>query len=224
MDLKILTTQIQDEISVIFSDELDSKMFMPQREDSRAFGGMIEKRIADNWDSICANIGCHALTRPGKRTIYDFALKIDGKLVGVDIKTKDLDKSSYSDGGICAVSNLLRFLANDNGIFLVAEFGHRKLIGQKDNRELSYIIVLPFILLPEHVYRIENLGTGQIRINTTFDKLLSDLDWNRNIIDFYNFFTNIAIEHYLHVGSTASDRINYLKEFINSGYKNFKFK
>ena len=221
MDIKMLSNQIEEQFSNIFLNELDSKTPMPQREDSRSFGGMIEKRIADNWSNICANIGCNPLDRPGKRTIYDFALTINGTLVGIDIKTKDLDKSVYSDGGICAVSNLLRFLAN---IFLIAEFGHHKSTIKRDMRELSYILVSPFISFPEHIYRIENLGTGQIRLNATLEEVWDDIVWYRDVTDFYEFFIDIAVEHYLRVGSTASDRINYLKDFIHSGYKNFKFK
>ena len=47
-------------------------------------------------------------------------------IVGIDVKTKDLDSKKYSDGGICAVGNLLKFLANDRGQFIIAELGHNQ--------------------------------------------------------------------------------------------------
>ena len=64
---------------------------------------------------------------PGRRTIYDFGLLAEGQTIGIDVKTKDLDSKSYSDGGICAVGNLLKCLSNDNGQFLITEFGHKKI-------------------------------------------------------------------------------------------------
>jgi hypothetical protein len=70
-----------------------------EREDSRAFGAMIEKRITQNWTKICNELGYEPLDIPGRRTIFDFACKVDGRLFGFDVKTKDLDTTSYSDGG-----------------------------------------------------------------------------------------------------------------------------
>jgi len=61
------------------------------REDSRAFGAMIERRITDNWDRICNELGYTAIARPGRRTIFDFAFQEAGSLFGIDVKTKDLD-------------------------------------------------------------------------------------------------------------------------------------
>lgn len=62
---------------------------------------------------------------PGRRTIYDFASRYNNSFYGFDVKTKDLDSDRYSDGGVCSVANLLKFLANEKAIFVVAEFGHR---------------------------------------------------------------------------------------------------
>ena len=112
---KKICQEVEDSISRLF-EELRSGM--SEREDSRAFGAMVEKRITDNWESICSDLGYPALERPGRRTIFDFAFRIGNQIVGIDIKTKDLDSKKYSDGGICAVGNLLKYLANDNGVFL----------------------------------------------------------------------------------------------------------
>lgn len=100
----------ESEISVLFQ-ELNSGM--AEREDSRAFGAMIERKITQNWSMLCEKLNCEPVSTPGKRTIFDFACKIDGTLFGFDVKTKDLDSKKYSDGGVCAVGNLLKFLAND---------------------------------------------------------------------------------------------------------------
>jgi hypothetical protein len=112
MDLRQISDQIEAKLCGLF-EELRSGI--SAREDSRAFGAMIEKRITDNWDRICSELGYSALDRPGRRTIFDFAFQETDQIVGIDVKTKDLDSTRYSDGGICAVGNLLKFLANDNG-------------------------------------------------------------------------------------------------------------
>jgi len=105
MNQKNIAHEVEVKISALF-DELRSGM--AEREDSRAFGAMIERRITDNWVRICNDLGYDALDRPGRRTIFDFAFRKNDRIVGIDVKTKDLDSTRYSDGGICAVGNLLK--------------------------------------------------------------------------------------------------------------------
>jgi hypothetical protein len=121
MNLREISNTIEQELAKLF-DELRSGM--AAREDSRAFGAMVERRILDNWEAICTRSGFTPVELPGRRTIFDFGFTIGGSIVGIDVKTKDLDTTTYSDGGICAVGNLLKFLANDKGQFIIAEFGH----------------------------------------------------------------------------------------------------
>lgn len=221
MDLKEITREIESELSNIFSDELTSGL--AAREDSRAFGAMIEQKIADNWDQLCSNLGYSPLERPGKRTIFDFALQTNDRIFGIDVKTKDLDSTRYSDGGICAVGNLLKFLANDKGVFLIAEFGHNKLSNNSQKRDFVYIRVAPFIMFPSDAYRIENLGTGQIRLNYTVKQVWDEIEWNRNITEFYDMFIKLATQHYRRVSSDALSRIADLEAFKANGYKHFSF-
>ena len=185
---------------------------------------MIEKRIADNWDSICSDLGYSPLDRPGRRTIFDFAFWKDNRIIGIDVKTKDLDSTRYSDGGICAVGNLLKYLANDNGVFLIAEFGHNRASTRPGHRDLEYIRVAPFVMLPRDAYRIENLGTGQVRLNYTLNQVWDEIEWNRNIVTFYDLFTELAISHYRRVSRDATHRIDAMNRFRNSGYQRFSFK
>ncbi len=220
MDLKVLSDQLEGKLADQF-EELRSGI--SEREDSRAFGAMIEKRIADNWDRICTELGVTALERPGRRTIFDFAFQEAGHLVGVDIKTKDLDSTRYSDGGICAVGNLLKFLANDNGVFLLAEFGHNRSAEHSSTRDLEYIRVAPFIMLPPNAYRIENLGTGQVRLNYTVNQVWDEIAWDRDIKEFYDLFIDLAILHYQRVSRDAMNRIASLEEFRKNGYTRFTF-
>ena len=220
MDLKTVSEQIEEKLSSIF-EELRSGI--SEREDSRAFGAMIKKRIADNWERVCSELGYVALERPGRRTIFDFAFQEAGILVGVDVKTKDLDSTRYSDGGICAVGNLLKFLANDNGVFLIAEFGHNKSSERSDKRDIEYICVAPFIMLPQNAYRIENLGTGQVRLNYTINQVWDEIAWDRDLAEFYDLFIDLAIQHYQRVSRDAMNRIIALKEFRKNGYKHFTF-
>ena len=220
MDLKAVSDQVEGKLSDLF-EELRSGI--SEREDSRAFGAMIEKRITDNWESICTDLGYTPLDRPGRRTIFDFAFQEAGHLVGIDVKTKDLDSTRYSDGGICAVGNLLKFLANDNGVFLIAEFGHNKSAERGDKRDIEYIRVAPFILLPQNAYRIENLGTGQVRLNYTVNQVWDEIAWDRDIKEFYDLFTDLAIVHYQRVSRDAMKRITALEDFRKNGYKHFTF-
>ncbi|NMA47357.1 MAG: hypothetical protein GX945_12425 [Lentisphaerae bacterium] len=220
MDFKAVSYQVEVKLAELF-DELRSGI--SQREDSRAFGAMIEKRIADNWERICTELGYEPLDRPGRRTIFDFAFQDAGRLVGIDVKTKDLDSTSYSDGGICAVGNLLKFLANDKGVFLIAEFGHNKSAVNSSKRDIEYIRVAPFIMLPHNAYRIENLGTGQVRLNYTVNQVWDEIAWDRDITEFYDLFVDLAMTHYVRVSRDANNRIEALKKFKKNGYTHFSF-
>ena len=192
------------------------------REDSRAFGAMIEKRITDNWIDICNKYGYEPVAIPGRRSIFDFACRVDGKLVGFDVKTKDLNKKSYSDGGVCAVGNLLKYLANDKGVFMIVEFGHDKST-EKGGRDLEYIRVAPFHMLPDDIYRIENLGTGQVRMNYTLNQVWDEIIWDRTNSQFFDVFCELAIKHYKRVKADADKRITSIIKFKENGYAQFKF-
>ena len=169
---------VNKQLDEIFSDP---KPGVPEREDSRAFGAMIEKQITDNWEKICKNTSSEYIPNPGKRTIYDFASRHEGVFYGFDVKTKDLDKKKYSDGGVCSVANLLKFLANDHAVFVVVEVGHSIFGGDKSLRDLEYIKIAPFHMLPVDMYRIENLGTGQLRFNKPIGQISDEIDWNRSL-------------------------------------------
>ncbi|MCC5874593.1 MAG: hypothetical protein JJU11_00095 [Candidatus Sumerlaeia bacterium] len=217
-DHKKISEGFQRELDLLFGEHQSG---MPAREDSRAFGAMIEKRIADNWVSICDNLGVELLELPGRKTIFVFACRVGGKIIGLDIKTKDLDSSRYSDGAISAVGNLLKFLVNDGGDFLIAEFGHNKST-ESNRRDLEYIRVCPFVLLPRDAYRIENLGTGQVRLNHSVDQVWDQIEWDRDINGFYELFTELAIKHYERVGNDAERRKQAIIAFRESKYTGFK--
>ncbi len=220
MNLREISGAIERELTSLF-EELRSGM--AAREDSRAFGAMIERRILDNWAGICQRCGFTPVDLPGRRTIFDFGFTVENQIVGIDVKTKDLDSTKYSDGGICAVGNLLKFLANDKGQFIIAEFGHNQSSTTKDARDLEYIRVAPFILLPENSYRIENLGTGQVRLNYTINQVWDEIEWNRDVKVFYDIFTELAIKHYQRVGRDALKRAESIEAFRKNGYAKFQF-
>jgi hypothetical protein len=207
----------------IKSEFIDHLSGVSAREDSRAFGAMVERRITDNWEQICKKSGVEPLDIPGRRSIFDCAYKDNGSIYGLDVKTKDLDSTSYSDGGICAVGNLLKFLANDKGIFLIVEVGHTATSGAKSARDIEYIHVAPFSCLPADSYRIENLGTGQVRLNYSVNQVHDEIDWNRPNNTFFDIFTDLAISHYERVGRDAKKRIDSINAFKANGYKEFSF-
>ena len=221
MDQKEVSQEVEENLSDLF-EELRSGI--SEREDSRAFGAMIEKRIADHWLSLCTELGYSPLERPGRRTIFDFAFEKESQIVGIDVKTKDLDSTRYSDGGICAVGNLLKYLANDHGVFLIAEFGHNKASTRPGHRDLEYIRVAPFVMLPQNVYRIENLGTGQVRLNYTLNQVWDEIEWNREINEFYDMFTQLAISHYRRVSRDATQRIAAMERFRRNDFRHFTFR
>lgn len=219
MNFQEISKKIEQEIEDLF-EELKSGI--SAREDSRAFGAMIEKRVAENWSEICKKLNYEYIEIPGKRTIFDFACKIDGKIFGFDIKTKDLDSTKYSDGGVCAVANLLNFLANDKGVFMIIEFGHVRSSEKNDSRDIEYICVAPFHCLPKDTYRIENLGTGQVRLNYTINQVWEEIDWHRPYDEFFDIFCDLAIRHYRRVGADAEKRIKSIEEFKKNGYQYFR--
>lgn len=211
---------IEDKVSALF-EELRSGI--SEREDSRAFGAMIEKRITQNWTKICDELNYEPLEIPGRRTIFDFACKIDKQLFGFDVKTKHLDTTSYSDGGVCAVGNLLKYMANDKGVFVIAEFGHNKSGTKNESRDIEYIRIAPFHALPSNCYRIENLGTGQVRLNYTINQVWDEIDWNRSYSDFFDIFCDLALMHYKRVKADADKRIQSIVDFKQNNYEHFKF-
>jgi len=184
---------------------------------------MIEHRIKQNWEAICSRCGFVPVDLPGRRTIFDFGFKIEERMVGIDVKTKDLDTAKYSDGGICAVGNLLKFLANDRGQFIIAEFGHNESSVDSGARDLEYIRVAPFTCLPTNAYRIENLGTGQVRLNYTINQVWEEIEWARDINRFYDFFSDLAIQHYQRVGRDAQRRLEAIQASRQAGYVHFQF-
>jgi len=220
MDLRDISQNLETELSRLF-EELRSGI--AAREDSRAFGAMIEHRIKQNWGDICSRLGFVPVDLPGRRTIFDFGFNVDERIIGIDVKTKDLDTTKYSDGGICAVGNLLKFLANDRGQFIIAEFGHNQSAADSEARDLEYIRVAPFTALPVNAYRIENLGTGQVRLNYTINQVWEEIEWGRDMSRFYDYFTDLAIKHYQRVGRDAQRRIQAIEAFRQGGYARFQF-
>ena len=160
---------------------------------------------------------------PGRRVLYEFASRHKGVFYDFDIKTKDLDSNRYSDGGVCAVGNLLKFLANDRAVFLVVEFGHNKAVEDRTLRDLEYIKFAPFHLLPGDTFRIENLGTGQVRVNYSIKQIFEEIDWDRSLEGFFDIFVGLAIKHYERVGRVAQTRIDAMVKFRAGRYKSLSF-
>jgi hypothetical protein len=137
------------------------------------------------------------------------------QVVGIDIKSKDLDTTRYSDGGICAISNLLRYLVRENGAFLLSEFGYH--IDGGDVK-FAYVKTAPFQCLPFDIYRIENLGTGQIRLNYTIEEAWDGIEWDRTNKRFFKNFSQLCLEHYKRVAGDANKRYKAIEGFIDSDY------
>ena len=106
---------------------------------------------------------------------------------------------------------------------MVVEFGHNKAVEDKTLRDLEYIKVAPFHLLPSGTFRIENLGTGQVGLNYSINQIFEEIDWERSLEGFFDIFVDLAIKHYERVGRVAQTRIDALVKFRAGGYKSFSF-
>ena len=217
LDLARTSLAIERSVSALFTDGMDG------REDSRAFGAMIERAVSDGWEIVCREASGTPLPKAGARSIFDRAMSIGGVTLGVDVKTKDLDDDRYSDGGVCAVGNLLKFMANDAGFLIVLEIGHKRDQAGPARRRVDYVHAAPFHLLPLDAYRIENLGTGQVRLNSSIADAWSRMEWKRPVDDFYEAFLDLADRHYARVAEDAKHRSDDLAAFKARGFKDFSF-
>lgn len=182
--------------------------------DSRAVGAYAEKAVLDQWDAICKGLAVDPLQPPGRRTIYDAAFTLDRTLVGIDVRTKDLDETRYADGGVCSVGNLLKLLTRDVGVLIVAELGYRDLEGRID---FVYARSAPLHCMPFDAFRIENLGTGQVRLDKSVGDSENAIDWNRSVDAFVRDFADLAIAHYGRVERVARSRAEALEVFKRTG-------
>jgi len=205
---------------------LNSRHGFDAREDSRAFGGQIERLIVDRWETICKDNGWAAEERPGRRTIYDLACRVGTVRVGVDVKTADSDEERYADGGVCSVDNLLRFLvgkdAAKTGTLIVLEVTHQAIAGRVGAREVTSVIAAPIHCLPLDDVRIENLGTGQVRLDRRLSAVESEIEWERPLEEFLKSFVDKAQGHYARVAEVARRRRDHLAAFAAGGYRDFK--
>lgn len=205
---------------------LPSDRRLAGREDSRAFGGQVEHLIVDRWPSICASVGWAAVPRPGRRTLYDLACRVGSTFYGVDVKTADADEERYADGGVCSVDNLLRFLVGKNaaktGTLIVLEVTHQAIAGRVGVREVTSVIAAPIHCLPLDDVRIENLGTGQVRLDRRLSVVASEIEWERPLDEFLKGFVDKAQGHYARVAEVAKRRRDHLAAFAAGGYRDFK--
>lgn len=186
---------------------------MGERPDSRALGAYVEKRIRESWPNICRALGGRSLPFPGRRSIYDAAVELHNTLIGIDVKSKDLDERRYADGGICSVDNLLRFMVHRKAILIVVEIGYRVEKGQVN---VQYERAAPIHCLPSDIYRIENLGTGQVRLNYAVDD--AQIEWSRTASEFFKVFSELSMTHYKKVATVATQRRGKIQRFVDSGF------
>ncbi len=192
------------------------------REDARAFGAAIERLVRDEWPSICANNGWVALDPPGKRDIGDVRCESHATELRVDVKTHDRDEGAYADGGVCSVDNFLRLLAGpaDCGLLVVLEVTHES--DGARGRKLVSVDAIALHCAPTALLRVENLGTGQVRLDERVRTLKESAQWNRTVTEFLAPFVALAKAHYDAVIDAASQRKSNLDEFVARGYRGFK--
>jgi len=95
-------------------------------------------------------------------------------------------------GGICSIDNLLKFLKDGNNLFIIKVF--------YSNYIIVNIKVFSILDVPLSSIRIENLGTGQVRLDN-FNYLEK-----KSLVNFLKGFYEICIDHYRKVQKTAKER------------------
>lgn len=145
-------------------------------------------------------------------------------LYGFDAKTRNLHPGRYSDGGACSVGNLLSFPSRGRRVLVIVEVGHKRKADNAEARLVQYVALAPIHALPADAFRIENLGTEQLRLNATVRDLVNRIDWSGDTNAFFDFFIDLAIDHYRSVSQTAEERIVKLDRFGESGYRDLPSK
>lgn len=215
-DLSDLCKRMDDGLTMLVQE----RDFIEQ-PDARAFGGYVEAAALASWADLCDSWDVSPRDHPGRRTIYDASFEREGGVIGVDFRTKDLAGDRYSDGGICAVGNLLRWMVRDNATLLITEFGYAIEDGLA---AFSYVATAPIHALPLDTYRIENLGTGQLRLNRTIADSMEDVEWERSTAAFFDAFAVLCVSHYERVRARAEERIAAIDAFVASGFAEIALK
>jgi hypothetical protein len=210
-DFRVLCQQIDSSLA-----RLVHEREFPEQPDARAFGAYVEQAALGEWGELCSEWSVEPRDHPGRRTIYDASFVAEGVVIGVDFRTKDLADNRYSDGGICAVGNLLRFMVRESATLVITEFGYAIEDGVAT---FDYVVSAPIHALPIATYRIENLGTGQLRLNDSIHDCASAIAWERSTEEFFAEFAPLCIKHYGRVKERADLRIKSVEDFIASEFK-----
>ena len=173
------------------------------------------------WTDLCAGWRVTPRENPGRRTIYDASFVRNDIVFGVDFRTKDLASNRYSDGGICAVGNLLRWMVTHRSTLLITEFGYTI---ENGLAEFAHVATAPVHAFPAAAYRIENLGTGQLRLNASVHESMGDIEWDRTPAEFFDAFARLSIAHYERVQARAAQRIEAIEAFLASGFAEIQIK
>jgi hypothetical protein len=81
--------------------------------------------------------------------------------------------------------------------------------------------VAPLHCLPKNIYRVENLGTGQLRLNRRLDLAYPEMDWRRTKHEFFDILVDEATRAYEKFSDVATRRAKMLTEFKANGYTNY---
>lgn len=215
--LKAFCDALEREVRVQLSPSL------APREDARAFGAQAERAVASFWGVFVNGQGGSVVPAGGARAPYDLAALVDGALLGVDVTTTDFDPERYADGGVSSVDAVLRLLAGADparrATLILLELEHA---ASGSGRVVRNATALPLHVLPMSALRIENLGTGQLRLEQPLSELRDQAAWDATPSEFVVGLTALAIQHYERVASDARARITHLGAFRGQGHRDFR--
>lgn len=188
---------------------------LPRMPDSRAVGSAVQEELLDHWPELCGGWGATPEPTPGPKTMYDAALILDETFWGIDFTTKRLQEEGYSDGGVCSVADLFRFLVRTDGLFLVAQVRYTE---SDDSTDVDRVTVAPLHSLPIGDFSIANLGTGQVRLARAIDECSDEIDWDRTVVDFLSEFAVTAQDFYKAGAKRMLERKAAVAAMVNSGF------
>jgi hypothetical protein len=153
--------------------------------------------------------------------MYDGALLVDGTFVGIDVSAKRSGDAGYSDGGICSVADLLRFLVRSNGLFLIAQVRYESL---ETGTKIDSVRVAPLHCPPLDDFGIANLGTGQVRLKRPLDVSWDEIMWERTSVEFLDHFALLAVDFYEGGADRMLARRNAVRAMVESGFTEIRIK
>jgi hypothetical protein len=112
-------------------------------------------------------------------------------------------------------------MVTDRATLLITELGYTI---ERGVAVFTHVATAPIHAFPIEAYRIENLGTGQLRLNASVHACMADIAWERTFVEFFGAFAQLSISHYERVQERAAQRIEAIEAFLASDFAEIRLK